>query len=85
MSLSIRGPGYLNINTGSESLIPRKILTLVSLQILIFVRLELWGADIEFVPSVHYDEIMANDEGVAAWTDRIVRYSLQYNDYADSA
>jgi hypothetical protein len=33
-----------------------------------------WGSEIESnPPSVHYDEIMADDKGVGQWTAKIVR------------
>ncbi len=40
-------------------------------------RYKFWGREIQSEePSVHYDEIMANDKGVAAWTAKIVGTSL---------
>ena len=34
-----------------------------------------WGSEIkDHPPSVHYDEIMANDGGVGKWTAKIVSY-----------
>jgi hypothetical protein len=40
-----------------------------------------WGSDIaENPPSVHYDEIMADDKGVGKWTDKIVEpSSMKYS------
>ncbi|TVY82095.1 Trimethyllysine dioxygenase [Lachnellula suecica] len=40
-----------------------------------------WGAEIEAEPpSVQYDEIMADDNGVGAWTDKIRKYGFCYVD-----
>ena len=42
--------------------------------LLILMLGRLWGAEIkENPPTVHYDEVMANDKGVGAWTNLIVR------------
>jgi trimethyllysine dioxygenase len=41
---------------------------------LMMLRYTYWGAGIAGnPPSVHYDEIMADDKGVGKWTDKIVR------------
>jgi hypothetical protein len=46
---------------------PGQVLTLMML------RYTYWGTEIaENPPSVHYDEIMADDKGVGKWTDKIV-------------
>ncbi|KAH8663479.1 hypothetical protein BGZ60DRAFT_68477 [Tricladium varicosporioides] len=40
-----------------------------------------WGAEIDAnPPSVHYDEIMANDRGVGIWTEKIRKYGFCYVD-----
>jgi hypothetical protein len=39
------------------------------------LRYKFWGSEIkENPPSVHYDEIMANDVGVGKWTSKIVSH-----------
>ena len=44
----------------------------VALTLMMF-RYTYWGTEImENPPSVHYDEIMADDKGVGKWTDKIV-------------
>ncbi|KAH8815568.1 hypothetical protein F5884DRAFT_852037 [Xylogone sp. PMI_703] len=41
----------------------------------------LWGAEIKAnPPSVHYDEIMADDKGVGEWTAKIRKYGFCYVD-----
>jgi hypothetical protein len=46
-------------------------------------RFKYWGAEIKSnPPSVHYDEIMADDKGVGKWTAKIVSTLLSImNDY----
>ncbi|PMD20253.1 trimethyllysine dioxygenase [Hyaloscypha hepaticicola] len=40
-----------------------------------------WGSDIESnPPSVHYDEVMADDTGVGTWTAKIRKYGFCYVD-----
>ena len=48
--------------------------------VLMMLRYTYWGAEIaENPPSVHYDEIMADDKGVGKWTDKIVRCPASLN------
>lgn len=61
------------ISRGEDQYEPKIYCSIVSLRLTI-TRTLFWGADIASdPPSVSYDEIMSDDNGVGLWTDKIVR------------
>ena len=77
MSAFIRGTGFTNI-LGAQMCSTRTMREAGQRHceaMLTLPRNIYWGAEIaENPPSVHYDEIMADDKGVGNWTEKIVRF-----------